>query len=390
MRYERQHAWATRDALAYVLEMQKIDQKTIQFDTIVCVFLLSFSNPSRMDLIVCFLSRFLFAILYAFSRPLGQAQAMWMILSIAYEDVETQRKGLVFLSCNIGGNLIPNRKLVLEYGRIHHAFPVRLASHHAIVNDLLVEAAMNFCVHLIGSNVSIRHRCHRGSPMEVQYKLLTFGIPSHLNPINLATGECDVSFHRDFIRKRWIQESLLESSSSSAPSSVLASTMEGDPSAPGEDEEVAAMDIQQSSPTSMIPTLDPDMVWVDSSPSHLGLDRIETSSPVQIVTIPKKSDICFGRGKGIMKYPGNLHFRKVIEERLEAYDQTYTKGGKSDLIREVVIELSRSGSRFLKQDGQGQVWMTVGFKESCSKVSHAFRNQKRSTSSCSSRKNEVH
>lgn len=294
------------------------------------------------------------------------------------EDEETQRKGYISLTWSLGGNHFPNRKLVLEYGRINRAFPIRMASHHACVGDPLVEATLNLAVLLLGQNVTVRHRCHRGSPMEVQYKLLTFGIPGHLCPMNPVTGELDLSYHKEFMRKRWIHESLLDSSLSSA-TAPLTGSMEGDSSAEGATATNTSTVITGDAHSSV--SAGAIMARAVLPTSRLGLDRNGADSPVQIVAIPNELDICFGRGKGIMKYPGNQRFRKVIEERMERYDMAYTKGEKSDVIREMVVELSSTGSRFLKQDELGQVWTTVGFKESCSKVSHIFRNQKKRSTS---------
>jgi hypothetical protein len=308
-----------------------------------------------------------------------QLRAVWVLLSIANEDEETQRKGHVVVSCNMGGTHLPNRKLLLEFGRVNRAFPLRLASHHACLEDPLIEAAMNFSALLTGPSVTVRHRCHRGSAMEVQYKLMTFGIPGHLYPTDPRTGEFDLSYHKEFIRKRWIQESSVPTSTATAMEEESPRASTGTSVADGVDPSCSPMEMVPPPPPS--PTGDDEGLVespTSSSPS-LGFERSGASSPVQIVVIPTKLDICFGRGKGIMKYPGNLRFRKVIEERLESYDDAQTKGEKSDIIREVVVELSSSGSRFLKQDEMGQVWTTVGFKESCAKVSHVFRNQKRST-----------
>lgn len=258
---------------------------------------------------------------------------------------------------NIGGALLPTRRLMLEYGRFNRAFPMRMVAHHACLDNPMVEAVMNFSVLLTGPFVSVRHRCHSGSAMEVQYDLMTFGIPGQMLPVYSSSSEIDLSWHNDFLKQRWIQET------SNPASYKLLQTDSHGPSQTAQLERTPSVE----------GCIDPSTSWHWFELSDGG------SSPVQTVVVPCKLDVCYGRGKGLMRHPGNARLRKMVEMRRERYEEAATKGEKSDIIREVVVACLNSGGRFLKQEVRGQAWVAVGYKEACVKVSHNFRNLKRGT-----------
>ena len=74
-----------------------------------------------------------------------------------------------------------------------------------------------------------------------------------------------------------------------------------------------------------------------------------------------------------------MYFREVVETFRQRYEDIPSKGGKTELIREVVDFIYDDGRRFVKQDtSRGpNCWIPVGREIARDKVSHSFRNKRR-------------
>jgi len=68
-----------------------------------------------------------------------------------------------------------------------------------------LKQAANLSALMLGGSNFVRVRCHAGSDIEVQYDLMTFGIPTNLFPVSM-TGEIDLSRHRDFLQQQKTSE----------------------------------------------------------------------------------------------------------------------------------------------------------------------------------------
>merc|ERR1712146_574550 len=77
------------------------------------------------------------------------------------------------------------------------------------------------------------------------------------------------------------------------------------------------------------------------------------------VVVPGERDILLGRGRRAQNHNGNVHFREIVETFRQRYEEIPSKGGKTELIREVVDFIYDNGSRFIKQDSFGR-WIPVG------------------------------
>merc|ERR1719343_999831 len=72
--------------------------------------------------------------------------------------------------------------------------------HWCVQNHALKQAA-SLSALMLGGSIFVRVRCHAGSDMEVQYDLMTFGIPTDLLPVSM-TGQVNLSRHNEFLRDR--------------------------------------------------------------------------------------------------------------------------------------------------------------------------------------------
>jgi hypothetical protein len=295
------------------------------------------------------------------------------------EDVETQKNGIVVIVYNIEHAVFASRKRMIAMEEFNRSFPLRMVACHACVDDPKIEAFTNFGVVFLGALASVRYRCHSGTDMEVHYKLMSFGIPSHLLPISVS-GEVDKSRHQEFLKQRLLLErqqikqeenewDQLIRMEETANVSVIESALFTElPIIPHSATKLLRGRSDMSEISSGVPDDDQGM----DLQSHSG-----RSSPACLVVVPNSMDVCFGRGNGAMKLAGNVRYRKLIEAYRERYENELSKGKKSDIIREVVLTILDSGGRFLKQESDGAAWRLVSFKGAYTKVSHGFRNHKR-------------
>ena len=95
------------------------------------------------------------------------------------------------------------------------------------------------------------------------------------------------------------------------------------------------------------------------------------------IECPMIKDVLFGRGWPIMKHPGNVMLRNIIDSKLEEYQNEKTKRGKTLIAYSVVcmVKQKGNGGRFLKEDFGW--WVEVSNDMARQKVSIAFRDARK-------------
>jgi hypothetical protein len=104
-------------------------------------------------------------------------------------------------------------------------------------------------------------------------------------------------------------------------------------------------------------------------PQQLSAD---SSSNILMVGLPMNDDIICGRGRGAWTNPGNLKFKKVIEDNLQRYSDARRRKEKSLVIDYVLNTMVYGGARFVKQERK--VWYHISKKEAREKTAHAIRD----------------
>lgn len=94
-----------------------------------------------------------------------------------------------------------------------------------------------------------------------------------------------------------------------------------------------------------------------------------------IVECPRAEDCLFGKGMPIMKHPGNVEMRRLLEPRYERYEAAEYRD-KAAIAWEVVNEIKGGSGRFLKEDPDGW-FVQVSDELARQKISIAFRDMKR-------------
>lgn len=91
------------------------------------------------------------------------------------------------------------------------------------------------------------------------------------------------------------------------------------------------------------------------------------------IDCPDLKDVLFGRGRPIMRHPGNVVLRDMLESRLEEYNAAKTKKEKTEIAWEIVRQLKGWSCRFLREDSRGW-WVEVSDDVARQKVSIGFRD----------------
>lgn len=97
-----------------------------------------------------------------------------------------------------------------------------------------------------------------------------------------------------------------------------------------------------------------------------------------IIECPNHTDVLFGRGRPIMRHPGNAMLRSVVQSRVVEYANAKTKKETTDITWSVVrILKGKYGARFLKEENiesDGLGWVEVSNETARQKVRIAFRD----------------
>ncbi len=98
----------------------------------------------------------------------------------------------------------------------------------------------------------------------------------------------------------------------------------------------------------------------------------------RIIECPKQTDILLGRGRPIMRHPGNAVLRNIVQMKLEEYASAKSKKETTDVTWDVVRTLKgKYGARFLKDENianSGLGWVEVSNETARQKVRIAFRD----------------
>jgi hypothetical protein len=277
----------------------------------------------------------------AFDAPkeygvLSRLRVSFYVIMSVLEDVETQRKGAVAISWwhNVSVDDFIIRKKVHE--RIN-CVPMRLGAYHCCipsevnssqyskktkssgssggVSSGMANVIKAMAVLSVGSELRPHLRFHTGSVVECIYALQSFGIHSDQIPVNSSSGKLKTKLHSKWLELRRLKEDSLK---------------------------------------------------------HHGhiFDRI--------IECPNQADVLFGRGRPIMRHPGNAVLRSVVQHKLEEYASAKSKKQTTDVTWDVVRTLKgKFGARFLKEENienNGLGWIEVSNEIARQKVRIAFRD----------------
>jgi len=114
---------------------------------------------------------------------------------------------------------------------------------------------------------------------------------------------------------------------------------------------------------------DPDT----KKPMHQSETPAQPPFKPEVISIPERSDILFGRGKNERNHFGNRYLRTICRERLSIYEVA-DREEKTEISKDIVKEIQSSGGRFLKLNNARDGWLVVNDEDARRKVSHLMRD----------------
>ncbi|KAL3934927.1 MAG: hypothetical protein SGARI_003176, partial [Bacillariaceae sp.] len=172
--------------------------------------------------------------------------------------------------------------------RMDDSLPHKAASFHFCFNDPLFHVAWKYVFDFTAEpEKRARCRCHFGTPQEVAYELMTFGIPKDALPIT-DDGKIKTKLHLELLEMKLALEELQAASSM----------------------------------------------------------RIEYQT---FVLNPSRKDVLFGKGKRFQNHPGNMNLKHRVDDMLSRYD-TLDKTSKTNFADFIVATLKSEGVHFLGQE----------------------------------------
>lgn len=245
-----------------------------------------------------------------------QLRANWYFLFLHMQQESTQLNGIVWLTYDSGSKGVDLKAIHYIIDRIGAGLPHRVVSSHHLYQtpeDMFYLSGFRF--HMKG-NERFKIREHLGSLQELNFKLMTYGLPMEHGPMQLD-GTRSVEFHHAYLANLRNKENL-----------EAGTTMTGGPAMPPS--------------------------------SSLG------------ILIPSKADILLGRSSQARSQAGNQRLSHLVAEHFQDYS-TANKQRKTSLSDHVVGLIHESGGRFLKEDPD-LGWIEVEDLAAREKVSHAFRH----------------
>jgi hypothetical protein len=140
------------------------------------------------------------------------------MVQVLSEDAETQRKGAVVILAPGGKEnlqhepLFPNfnEKMTMVHS-ICDCMPLRISAYHVCsTNSPLLHAFLSLTLLIVPKHIRARFRVHKGSPLEWQYGISSFGINAEFLPFTTG-GELKMKNHHKWIRLRKAKEEAFRS-----------------------------------------------------------------------------------------------------------------------------------------------------------------------------------
>lgn len=135
-----------------------------------------------------------------------QSRAQWYLYNIVSRDEDTQKRGVITLGLNVGK--LARREplsLVKQFHYIRSGIPLKIAGTHYCYDDIMLSPFVAGVRLLIDKYGRTRFRSHFGTAEKIEFELRTFGILTQDLPFG-PNGELSVSFHREWLRVRRVQE----------------------------------------------------------------------------------------------------------------------------------------------------------------------------------------
>jgi len=332
-------------------------------------------------------------IIYLNNTLLGQCKADSLIrvayyiwFNILIPIPEVQMKGLVGVYYDIAkpGEKIamPGFNFMLTILDFTISLPMRYTAMHFGLkpekgNHALNSAVLGIAMNILPQYARVRSRLHYGSDLELHYQFQSHGLPIDTCPVD-NNGNI-----RKDIMNAWFYKHKAQSGTNSkwfynrGPSPLMHTSAGEVSTCTVETEELDSFFVDQCMPGfAETEKISPAVIPMDIEDELMSVEQQqrqheEVAHPVTANgIIPSRNDVLLGRGRGIQSHPGNVKFRKFLEDYSNEYDQA--RRGKR---RKIAAELSQvfgvKGVRFLEQ--KNNRWVESDHADAEKKIAQLFR-----------------
>lgn len=92
-----------------------------------------------------------------------------------------------------------------------------------------------------------------------------------------------------------------------------------------------------------------------------------------VVSVVNPNDVLCGRGRCVVKHPGNRAFRFLVRELAEEYAAS-NPTERSQILCELITHVEQNGGRFLKRNNAERIWCIVPPANARWKIAQAFED----------------
>ncbi|CAB9504909.1 expressed unknown protein [Seminavis robusta] len=308
-----------------------------------------------------------------YSLPVTQRmRVLFYTLCVSARDPETQKHGRVALLWVAGS--LGKASSLWKIAGMYASSPVRIQGCHLCVDIAhgystpivsIVQLSMN-------SMLRVRVRRHIGTPQEIFYSLMTYGIPVEFIPIG-EDGEFAHQLHTDRWKRIRTQEQWLKQLQQQQQQSFVSQTKAALPQPVGA---TVATNVQAVDKAALMEKADAMVMANRNNDNNLAANSIGNTTVLVVVDTPTNHDVLMGKGRGAHEHVGNILFRNLIEKCRPQYDAA-TKTQKTQLAKDIVrIVKEEWKGRFLRDDVKG--WIPITDELTIRrKVSVAFRDARK-------------
>eukprot|EP00934_Nitzschia_sp_Nitz4_P006612 Nitzschia sp. Nitz4//scaffold269_size25945//7078//8808//NITZ4_008287-RA/size25945-processed-gene-0.25-mRNA-1//-1//CDS//3329544961//6602//frame0 len=299
-------------------------------------------------------------------------RAIWyLIMKVLELDEDTQRCGVVTIHIHWSDVPISLEQFQSFAAITDDALPYRVEAAHFCHSHSNQRGFATSCQVLGPDNKRPRSRVHHGTTEEISFALQTYGIP--MEQCDFKDGMWNLDMHREWLATVQRLESKRHSSNSMSPTADEPQVIPPSPT-----DATDATDTPVGTSTSTTPSSTSTGTGDSSVKQHAGTISDDDGSP-DIILIPRRFDVLFGRSKYAKEHTGTRRALHIILMHYETY-HALGKYQKTDVAERIVSLIHESGGRFLRQDSQSKSWVEVDDAEAREKVSHWFRNVRQGSS----------
>ena len=198
----------------------------------------------------------------------------------------------------------------------------------------------------------------KGSHLECQYALMSFGISRHILPVD-EVGKLHCRGLLQFLEGQHIQE-LKAKQQRIENEEYLQAQAQSNGTTNGQNGNNKKNGKSKGGKKS----------------TTNGKDMDDDSNRRIFVAVANNQDVLFGRGKPYQVHPGNIRLAELIEERQVEYNRS-NRSDKTSISWEIVHYILEQGGRFLKKEETLDMWEQVQYVVAREKVAHGFRTPHR-------------